>query len=156
MSEKLVKGVVQELKEAYLDARARTGFTVPEDVAIIGYSVNTHDVNRGPDFGIFGGNIINPTILVKREGGPRFQPMYHSRVTLYSFWGQPDEGENELESCWDIDNVATLAMERLGVFRYAGQKFGTPVGESDGLPAYEESIKRYYVYRSFLISNAGP
>ena len=156
MSEKLVKGVVQELKGAYLDARARTGFKVPEKISIIGYSVNTIDISRGVDFNIFGGNIIEPTILVKREGGFRFQPIYNSRVTLYSFSGQSDAHINELEECWNIDNVAALAMERLGVFRYAGQKFGTPVGESDGVPAYEESIKRYYVYRSFLISNVGP
>lgn len=159
--EKLVRAVVQELKPAWLDARARTGFTVPESVRILGYSLETPDVSSGAsgqieDFGEFGGNIYGPTILVKREGGIRFDPVYYSRITLYSFAGDQRGGGNELEGCWDIDNISTLAMERLGVFRYRGQKFGPPVGESDGIPAYEESTKRYYVYRSFLISNVGP
>ena len=153
--EKLIRGLVSELSRAVPDARALTGFTIP-DVDILGYSITTNDFNPGvsTDFKLFGGEITNPTVMVKREGGIRFDPIYFSRAVLLSFAGETEEVE--LKVCWDIDNVATLAMERLGVFRYKGQKFGTPVGESDGVPAYNDGIKRWYVYRSFLIASAGP
>ena len=154
--EKLVRGLISELSEAIPDATALTGFTIPP-VEILGYSITTNDFNPGvsTDFKLFGGEIIKPTLMVKREGGIRFDPMYYSRAVFLSFAGNTD-GEVELKLCWDIDNVVALAMERLGVFRYKGQKFGSPVGESDGIPAYNDGIKRWYVYRSFLIASAGP
>ena len=163
MTEKLVRGVVEELTEAIPGIMVLTGFRVPgisgvEDVIdVLGYSVSSPDYTAGLpataiDLSTFGGEITSPTLLVKRDGGPRFDPVFFSRVTLYSFAGETN-APNELALCWDIDNIAMLAMERLGAFRYRGHKFGSPVGESDGIPGYEENIKRWYVYRSFIITN---
>ena len=159
MSEKLIRGLVHELEEKIPYSNAYNGFVIPGDgsLRILGYSITTNDFrkDRGIDFKLFGGKITEPTLLVNREGGLRFSPIYYPRVELYSFAGDA-HNENELKICWDIDMVVRWAMEYLGPFKYQGQKFGTPVGESDGIPAYEESINRYYVYRSFLLSHVGP
>ena len=89
------------------------------------------------------------TLMVSKNGGLTLNPLVYPRIETIVI-------SNTIEKAWGLDNIVSVIMEQSGVVRHNGQKFGTPVMESDGIPELDPKYGWPSIFRSYLMSMVGP